>query len=227
VDSKRFLLLVASWAVVGVGAYFLGQRSLRYETKIGGNMLFLTDLKTGEVTMCGAPGRCITPQRERGVIPRTPSRSATTTVPNDGAALEDPSQLRSEQYRAATRDFPRVTTRKNEGGRSTGTRTTSASSPETSALPNALQIPQSPAPSSIAPTPRSTSSIPRVEEKFFTVGSTQDEVSRVQGAPTRTIQRSPTEEWWYYSSSIVVFRDGRVHRFENKGHLRALLRAWR
>ncbi len=59
-----------------------------------------------------------------------------------------------------------------------------------------------------------TSSPPR---KYFTQGSTQDEVIAVMGTPTRTT-RIGDEIWWYYSYSRLTFRDGRVVGWDDTGN---------
>lgn len=58
-----------------------------------------------------------------------------------------------------------------------------------------------PAPKAIpAPAP------PRPQQDYFTIGSTKDDVLRIQGQPTTVSDRF----WWYGVSSYVTFGNGRV-----------------
>jgi outer membrane protein assembly factor BamE (lipoprotein component of BamABCDE complex) len=49
---------------------------------------------------------------------------------------------------------------------------------------------------------------------FFTVGSDMDEVASIMGTPV-TIMHFLDDTWWYYGTSRIVFRNGRVIEWDN------------
>ncbi|RYZ24713.1 MAG: J domain-containing protein [Chitinophagaceae bacterium] len=56
----------------------------------------------------------------------------------------------------------------------------------------------------------------RIEDDRFTLGSTKEEVLKIQGDPTEKYFYETIGEVWYYGFSSVTFNDGRVSQFSNK-----------
>lgn len=49
-----------------------------------------------------------------------------------------------------------------------------------------------------------------------TIGSSKNDVARIQGTPT-TIADCLDEEWWWYGSSYIVFKQGAVKSWNQGG----------
>jgi hypothetical protein len=50
----------------------------------------------------------------------------------------------------------------------------------------------------------------------LTLGSTKDEVARIQGTPTQIIKfEYSREEWWFYGRSKITLKKGLIHEWDN------------
>jgi hypothetical protein len=59
------------------------------------------------------------------------------------------------------------------------------------------------------------------ESNYLTIGSTKSDVVRIQGTPNEITKFDVLgEEWWYYGTSKITLKNGRVHEWNNYGRLK-------